>query len=166
MDAQRLNYIKQIATEAARAAAGTNLFASVMIAQAALESGNGASVLAKKYNNHFGIKASTGWMGGIAAMPTTEYIKGVAKKVVASFRAYSSLLDGFADRINFLKKKPRYAKAGVFAAPTPEAQAKALQAAGYATDPLYSQKIISIINTYNLKQYDGMVLPAVDKKKV
>jgi len=157
MDAQRLNYIKNIATSAAEAAFGTNLFPSVMIAQAALESGNGASVLAKKYNNHFGIKASTGWTGKIAALPTTEYINNVAKKVTASFRAYSSMLEGFADRINFLKKNTRYTKAGVFAAPTPEDQAKALFKAGYATDPLYATKLISIINTYNLKQYDGVV---------
>ncbi|RFZ84766.1 hypothetical protein DYU05_03940 [Mucilaginibacter terrenus] len=164
MDGQRLKYIKSIAADAVEAAAGTNLFPSVMIAQAALESGNGVSVLAKKYNNHFGIKASAGWTGAIAYLPTTEYIRNVATKVKGAFRSYSSLIDGFVDRINFLKKNSRYTKAGVFTAASPEAQAKALQAAGYATDPQYATKIVGIINSYNLKQYDTAQPEPIKKK--
>ncbi|MGN7988662.1 glycoside hydrolase family 73 protein [Pedobacter sp. 22226] len=154
MDITRKKYIESIKDAVITATSGTTLFPSVMLAQAALEGGNGASVLAKKYNNHFGIKASGSWKGLTVVMPTTEYVKGVAIKVQATFRAYASLLDSFLDRVNFLKVNSRYAKNGVFSAKTPEDQAKALQKAGYATDPNYANLIINIIKTYNLKQYD------------
>lgn len=142
MNPERTAFIKKVAPDTVTACAGKNLFPSVMLAQNILESNNGKSQLATKHNNFFGIKASNGWSGGIAQFLTTEYINGVAKKVTAAFRSYPTMLDGFKDRIRFLQVNPRYTKAGVFEANTPEEQAKALQRAGYATDPQYAKKLI------------------------
>lgn len=153
MDAQRLKFIVSIAASVISAATGTHLFPSVMLAQAAMESANGTSLLSKKYHNYFGIKQN-GWKGEVAILSTHEYIKGVKTKVNAAFRAYGSLVEGFADRIAFLQKNPRYTKAGVFKAANPQEQAKALQAAGYATDPLYAKGIIDMIRIYGLEKYD------------
>lgn len=144
------------------------LFASVAIAQAALESGFGLSGLSTKYQNYFGIKASSGWKGKTSVMKTDEYENGKKVTINSGFRVYSSLQDSIADRNNFLKVNIRYTKGGVFSAKTPEDQAKALQASGYATDPAYASKIISIINKYNLKDTDekvAVVLAEKAKKK-
>jgi flagellum-specific peptidoglycan hydrolase FlgJ len=154
VNTERQNYIKAIAMIVQAACAGAHLFPSLMIAQAILESNNGKSVLAAKHNNHFGIKASTGWTGAIATFLTWEVIKNKSVQVKANFRSYKTLWEGFADRVKFLQVNPRYAKAGVFAARTPEEQAQALLKAGYATDPNYPKKLIEIVNNYNLKQYD------------
>ncbi len=126
------------------------LFPSVVIAQAALESGWGQSELAKKYNNYFGIVADSGWKGGTIKLPGNSL----------TFRTYEDFSGSIKDHNKFLRENKRYEKAGVFSAATPEEQAAALQAAGYAgTSTTYASKIVNIINTYNLKDYD-------DKKKV
>ena len=133
---------------------GSGLFPSVLLAQAALESGWGESILAKKFNNLFGIKSDKSWKGESVILPTREVINGTSIIVDQPFRVYSDPSDSFSDRNKFLQKNPRYTKAGVFTAKTPEAQAIALQNAGYATDPGYAAAIIKIINTYDLKRFD------------
>jgi len=145
------------------------LFASVAIAQAALESGYGQSGLSLKYQNYFGIKASAGWKGKTSVMKTDEYENGKKVTINSGFRVYPSLQDSIADRNNFLKVNTRYTKGGVFSAKTPEDQAKALQASGYATDPNYAAKIIAIINQYNLRETDkkvAVIIAEKAKKKV
>ncbi len=163
MDLTRKNFILSIAADAIHACSGTNLFPSVLIAQACLEGNNGVSVLAKDYNNHFGIKASAAWTGNTIMMKTYEYINGIKKSVMAPFRAYSTLYDGFKDRCQFLIENPRYSVAGVFAASTPEAQIRAIKKSGYATDPNYENLLLGILKTYNLKQYDTQAV--LEKKK-
>ena len=133
---------------------GTGLFPSVLLAQAALESGWGQSILANKFNNLFGIKADKSWKGETVILPTREVLNGKTVTIEQPFRVYSNASDSFSDRNKFLKKNPRYTKAGVFEAKTPESQAIALQTAGYATDPGYAAAIIKIINTYDLKRFD------------
>lgn len=147
-------YIKSISAASVKACKGTGLFPSVMIAQAIFESGWGKSQLATKYNNHFGIKADKSWTGPKVNLTTMEFINGKFVSLIGAFRSYSNPAQSFADRIKFLKENPRYTKAGVFTAKTPEEQAQALQTAGYGTDPNYAKKIIDTINKYNLKQYD------------
>lgn len=149
------------AKQAALSALTSGLFPSVAIAQAALETGFGKSELSAKYNNYFGIKNSPGWKGKVVNMKTGEVLNGKNVTVTAGFRVYDSFADSIADRNNFLKVNPRYTNAGVFSAETPEAQAKALLKAGYATDPEYANKLIKLINQYNLKEVDGEA-----KKKV
>lgn len=134
---------------------GTNIFPSVKMAQMALETGWGKSKIG---NNMFGIKAvgrhSPYWTGATITAQTQEYISGSPGTYREPFRQYETIADSIKDHNHFLINNPRYRNAGVFAAATPEAQAQALQAAGYATDPRYAEKLISIINANNLKRID------------
>lgn len=134
---------------------GENIFPSVKLAQAALESGWGNHIIG---NNMFGIKASGAtspyWSGNFVSAGTSEYTNGAYTPTTSKFRRYATITDSIKDHTYFLKQNKRYEKAGVFSATTPEEQARALQKAGYATDPSYATKLISIINTYNLKKYD------------
>ncbi len=151
----RLNFINQIAALAVKSCKGTGLFASVMIAQACVETGNGTSDLSKKYYNYFGIKSSAGWKGRSVSLKTGEVINDKDVTITAAFRAYDTIQEGFADRNNFLKVNPRYTKAGVFTAQTPEDQVRAFVTAGYATGRNYDELIINIIKNYELTKYDN-----------
>src|SRR5471032_2829407 len=116
-------------------------------AQAALESGWGQREIptsdGKRSFNLFGIKAGSSWDGPTTNITTTEYANGVAKKVQASFRVYGSYVEAISDYIKLLTNNPRYAQ--VASASTPEQAAHALQKAGYATDPNYADKLVSVI---------------------
>jgi mannosyl-glycoprotein endo-beta-N-acetylglucosaminidase/stage II sporulation protein P len=151
----RIDWIKKYGPDAVAAAKDTNIFPSVMLSQAILESSGkvngvyepGQSLLSKNANNYFGIKASAGWVGPVISLKTGEFINGQYVTVTGVFRKYNTIKDSFTDYINFLKVNPRYAAAGVFSATTAQQQADALQRAGYATDPLYASKIKSIIQS-------------------
>lgn len=157
-----LDYIERVSDYAIDGARGTGIFPSVAMAQGALESGWGRSGLAKNHGNQFGIKADKSWKGPTVTMDTTEFLNGNYVTVSAQWRKYSNIEDSFRDHISFLQRNPRYAKAGVFDAKTPEEQARALQQAGYATDPGYADKLIGLIKKYNLKTLDRK---AEQKKK-
>jgi len=107
----------------------------------------GQSLLSRQANNYFGIKADPSWKGQFIELKTGEYLNGQYVSISGKFRKYATVADSFADYINFLKKNPRYTTAGVFSASTPEAQALALQKAGYATDPNYSKLIVGVMNS-------------------
>jgi flagellum-specific peptidoglycan hydrolase FlgJ len=150
------DFIKKFSLSVIEATAGSNLFPSVKMAQMALESSWGSRHIA---NNYFGIKArgqkSPFWDGSAVDARTSEVINdNTLVQITDAFRAYKSVEDSIRDHSYFLRQNPRYALAGVFESPTPEAQAKALQRAGYATDPLYAEKLISIIKTYKLETLD------------
>ena len=147
-------FIKSICSEAMSACKQTNLFPSLMIAQACLESNYGQSKLSALHHNYFGIKASAGWLGKTVTYQTQEYINGKLITVKQPFRSYPTRADGFADRVKFLQVNKRYTINGVFSSQTPEEQAKAFLKAGYATDPAYHNKLINIMQKYNLKQFD------------
>ena len=144
-----------------KAARGTPVFPSVTLAQAAIETGWGSSTVGDA-KNMFGIKAkgktNQYWTGDSVKKNTTEYIKGKKGTYKLAFRKYNSLTDSILDHNEFLKVNPRYSKA--LDATSPEMQAKLIHKAGYATDPNYSKKIISMIKKYDLKQYDDDVLAA------
>ena len=137
--------------EAARAAeAQTGIPAAFMVSQAAHETGWGRREIrhadGSNAFNLFGIKADTNWKGPTAEVTTTEYIGGVARKVVAKFRAYASYAESFADYARMMKTSPRYS--GVVANDGSAQQfAQGLQRAGYATDPAYADKLTRVINT-------------------
>jgi flagellum-specific peptidoglycan hydrolase FlgJ len=135
------------------ASMATGLFPSVTMAQAALETGWGASVVG---NNMFGIKASGAtspyWKGNSVNSNTKEVIDGQTGTYNLAFRQYADVSDSIKDHTYFLKQNGRYA--GVFSATTPEDQCRALQAAGYATDPTYANKLIQVITKYGLKDLD------------
>jgi len=123
--------------------------AAFTIGQAALESAWGESGLTKKACNLFGIKASKGWQGPTVTMMTTEHINGQDIRVPATWRSYDSWADCLLDHAEFFHVNPRYAKALQF--PHDGIRfAIEVAAAGYATDPLYAEKIIKIIHNHNL----------------
>lgn len=124
--------------------------ASLTIAQAALESKWGRSGLTRKANNLFGI-IGTGPAGSVT-MATTEYEDGRTAQVQAAFRAYHSWEESIADH-SALLKLPRYSKT---LNTDGKSAAKAVAAAGYATDPAYADKLIALMDTYKLNQYDAV----------
>lgn len=126
---------------------------SITIAQAILESGWGKSGLAKNGNNLFGIKAFSSWTGPYVEMATKEYdSSGAAYFIIAKFRAYNCWDDSVEDHSKILLQSNF---AGVIAANDYKEAAQALSRGGYATDPNYPELITSIIEQYNLNQYDN-----------
>ena len=122
--------------------------AAFTIAQAALESGWGESKLTRDANNLFGIKAHHGWPGETYEIATAEYVDGNRVMETAAFRKYSSWEASLLDHGKFLRDNPRYA--ACFAETTPEGWARAVAKAGYATDPQYASKIVTIIRQHQL----------------
>ena len=124
--------------------------ASIILAQAILESGAGRGDLAKNANNHFGIKCHIGWIG--------ESVKHDDDAAQECFRKYENPSESFQDHALFLTGRSRYATLFEFSKGDYKAWAKGLRAAGYATDPKYPDKLISYIERYNLQEYDNQVL--------
>lgn len=122
---------------------------SVLIAQAALESGWGRHV---KGNAYFGIKAH-GTKGATTQFNTTEFVNGKATSLSDSFRAYANFKEAAEDYGKFLTSNPRY-KAAFAYTNDPLKFAEQLHLAGYATDPGYAKKLKAIITTYNLLELD------------
>ncbi|WPG20040.1 flagellar assembly peptidoglycan hydrolase FlgJ [Kosakonia cowanii] len=119
----------------------------LIIAQAALESGWGKREIlteeGKPSHNLFGVKATAEWHGETTEITTTEYENGVAQKIKDKFKVYSSYAEALEDYTSLISRNPRYKN--VVKSETPEIAAKALQTAGYATDPAYAKKLINII---------------------
>lgn len=155
-------YIDRFTNAVIQATYKTGILPSIQMAQAILESGNGNSLLAKTYNNHFGIKADRSWRGLKINLPTKEVVNGQTITINQYFRWYNDPKESFKDHIQFLKENPRYTKAGVFRAKKPETQAQKLKDAGYATDPNYAAKLVSLIDQYDLRKLDQL---AAKKKK-
>lgn len=118
-----------------------------LVAQAALETGWGKSVMrnadGSSSHNLFGIKASGNWQGEQARAITSEFRGGQFVKETAAFRSYDSYQDSFHDLVTLLQSNSRYQDA-VKAADNPEQFVRELQKAGYATDPNYASKISQI----------------------
>lgn len=150
---------------------GTGIFPEIQLAVAILESSKkigsnyfvGASQLANKYNNFFGIKDSTGWNGKTVNLSTGEIVNNKPVTIKSNFRVYDSAEDSFKDFIRFLQVNQRYRKFGVFDSKGVIEQAKNLQAAGYATDPEYSKKLISIAEKIKgiLPEKKDIVIPII-----
>lgn len=127
--------------------------ASVTLAQGILESANGQSQLAKKENNHFGIKASKSWLdsGGRYGLYTDD-------KPNEKFCSYDSVGDSYTHHSQFLKNNSRYAACFRLAADDYRGWAQGLDKAGYATAGSYAPALISIIERNDLQKYDRMVM--------
>lgn len=147
------DFINEIAQAAQQSALKTKVPASFVIAEGALESGWGASMLATKGMNLFGVKADASWKGATISINTREFLRGKWVMVPALWRQYSSWLDCISDHASFLLDNERYKPA--FAHSNDAlAFTKAVAAAGYATDPNYASKIIAVINANKLIQLD------------
>jgi flagellar rod assembly protein/muramidase FlgJ len=146
------DFIAAIAPAAHASAAHTKIPPSFTIAQAALESGWGKSQLAREAFNLFGVKADASWHGAVLELPTKEFIGGQWVTEVARWRRYPGWLECLDDHARFLTDNPRYRPAFQFQ--DGRRFASAVAAAGYATDPTYSAKIISIIQFRGLAALD------------
>lgn len=147
------DFVNQMLPHAMQASAATGVPPQLMLGQAALESGWGKREIrlgdGSNSYNLFGIKANAGWHGKVAEVMTTEYKNGVATKQLEKFRAYPSYAAAFSDYANMLSSNPRYA--GVMQnADSPAAMAQSLQKSGYATDPHYAEKLVSIMRKMNV----------------
>ena len=140
-----VSYIEQWKATALAQQAQYGIPASITLAQGLLESGAGQSDLATRANNHFGIKCHSDWTGG-------TFTKDDDKRDEC-FRSYAKADDSFRDHSLFLKRK-RYEVLFTYDIKDYKAWANGLKACGYATDPGYPQKLIRIIETYDLANLD------------
>lgn len=132
---------------------GFPLYSSVVIAQAILETGWGKSNLMMKANAVFGIKATQNWKGKVYNAKTWEVYEGQVYNITDCFRAYNSIEESVSDYFDLITKTDRYRKACI--SQNARECIQAIKDGGYATDPLYVDKIMSIINGYNLTKYDN-----------
>lgn len=126
--------------------------ASIKLAQAILESNAGSSSLAQDANNHFGIKCGGSWSGKKMYRKDDDYRKG--KLIKSCFRAYPSAESSFIAHTDFLSNQPRYAFLFRLDPTNYKSWARGLKKAGYASDPNYDRRLISIIESYKLDQFD------------
>lgn len=149
-----INTYKELAiTEMLR----TGVPASIKLAQGILESQSGESDLAKKSNNHFGIKCKTEWTGDKTYHDDDE--RGEC------FRVYPSVADSYKDHSDFLRSRPHYAFLFQINPTNAEAWAKGLKKAGYATSSTYPQRLLKVINDYHLQQYSLLALARKENDK-
>ncbi|WP_283679077.1 glycoside hydrolase family 73 protein [Lentilactobacillus sp. Marseille-Q4993] len=153
---QQKKFIRKIAPTAQRLQGQYNVLPSITIAQAILESQWGESKLASEYNNLFGVKAQNGKHDSVY-MNTQEFVDGKYITVKARFQVYGSYAESLSDHAKLLAQGTKWNSQqyiDVLQADNYLEAAKALQKDGYATDPAYTEKLISIIKKYKLYQYD------------
>lgn len=141
-----LSYIEQYHQLAEKQEKEHRIPASIVLAQGLLESGAGQSDFAKQSNNHFGIKCNNDWTG--------QKIYHDDDQKSECFRKYDQVLDSYEDHAIFLKNRTRYSFLFNLAPTDYEGWAQGLKKAGYATDPTYAYKLISIIEGYDLHRFD------------
>lgn len=138
-------YIDQFASLAKEQMKKYGVPASITLAQGILESGNGNSELAKKANNHFGIKCHSTWEGERVYFDDDEKNE--------CFRKYNNVRDSYEDHSLFLKK-PRYEELFELKITDYKGWAEGLKKCGYATSPTYATQLIQLIEKYGLDKYD------------
>lgn len=124
--------------------------ASITLAQGILESGAGTGLLCRVANNHFGIKCHKEWTG--------EYVRHDDDAAQECFRKYDEPGQSYRDHSLFLTSRPWYAPLFKLEKSDYKGWARGLKKSGYATDPKYPEKLIGIIERYQLHQYDAKVL--------
>ena len=139
-------YIKKYRELAVEEMKKYHIPASITLAQGLLESGAGQSALARKSNNHFGIKCGSDWYG--KTVSHDDDARGEC------FRAYKHPKDSYEDHSKFLVGRPRYASLFNLNITDYRGWARGLKKAGYATNPRYADQLIGIIELYELYKYD------------
>lgn len=145
-----LEYIEKFQEEALGQMERYRIPASITLAQGLLESGAGRSTLARKANNHFGIKCGGDWTG------RRTYHDDDARG--ECFRAYKHVKDSYEDHSRFLATKRRYAFLFDLKLTDYKGWARGLKKAGYATSPTYANQLIALIELYGLDRFDQGVL--------
>lgn len=147
-------FVDRMWPHALQASRETGVPAQFILGQAVLESGWGRAEPRGENGtpsyNLFGIKAGSSWPGPTVRAPTTEYVNGEPRATSAEFRAYSSYGEAFLDYARTLKSQPRYASA-LIEGNDAAAFARGLQQGGYATDPMYADKLQRVINSAALR---------------
>jgi LysM repeat protein len=140
------DYIQMYAPSAKQEMMRSGVPAAITLAQGILESESGNSELAQKSNNHFGIKCKSNWEG--AKVYHNDDARGEC------FRKYETVEESYKDHSDFLKANARYAFLFNLNPDDYKGWAKGLKQAGYATNPVYAQKLIDLIEKYNLQQFN------------
>jgi flagellum-specific peptidoglycan hydrolase FlgJ len=143
-------YIEEFAQMAQYEMRAFGIPASITLAQGILESGSGKGQLTQKTNNHFGIKCHSGWQG--------EYDFHDDDAKGECFRKYTHPMFSFRDHSIFLASRSRYRFLFNYRRDDYKKWAYGLRKAGYATDKQYPQKLIALIERYNLDAYDEEVV--------
>ncbi|MBB1383110.1 flagellar assembly peptidoglycan hydrolase FlgJ [Shewanella sp. SR41-2] len=158
------HFISVLYPHAEKAAKSLGTSAEVLIAQSALETGWGQKVVRRNdgtmSHNLFNIKADKRWQGDKTSVNTLEFEKGIAVQQKADFRMYDNLEQSFNDFVSFISQGDRYQDARKVAA-EPTQFIKALQKAGYATDPQYANKVINVMKS--VKEGLKSILPVETK---
>lgn len=147
-------FVTRVWPHAVEVSRSTGISPQFLVAHSALESGWGKSEIRRadgsSSHNLFGIKAGSNWTGPTVSATTTEYVDGKPQQVVERFRAYASYEASFRDYADLLRNNARYSS--VIGSQNGTEFAKGLQQAGYATDPMYADKLSRIINGPTLRQ--------------
>ena len=148
------DFVNRVWPHAVEAANSIGVPPHFLVAHSALESGWGKSEI-KMANgvpsyNLFGVKAGRSWQGPSVEVKTTEYVNGVAQTSYEKFRVYGSYAESFRDYANLLRGNSRFS--GVLGQQDGTQFARSLQQSGYATDPMYADKLSRIINGTTLRQ--------------
>ncbi|EGP4802100.1 glycoside hydrolase family 73 protein [Enterococcus faecium] len=148
-------FIERLVPHAQELQDGYGVLPSIILGQAILESNWGKSTLASKYNNLFGIKAYGDQKK--VSLETKEFVNEEWITIQGDFKVYDSWEQSMDDHTQLFVQGVDWNPAlyeKVITATNYQEAAQALQDAGYATDPGYAQKIIQVIETYQLNQYD------------
>lgn len=154
---QKRAFIEQLAPTAQELEHTYGILPSVILAQAALESNYGHSELARQYYNLFGVKTEASDPNGVNFV-TDEYVDGEWIEITDRFKVYSSWEESLRKHSELLYYGTSWDEhfySDVLEGRNYKAQAKGLQSAGYATDPVYANKIIEVIEYWQLDQYDA-----------
>jgi len=139
--------------------------ASIIMAQAIIESNGGVSTLARESNNHFGIKCKSYWTGRAHYHPDDDR-DAHGKLIPSCFRKYDSVQASYADHSDFLMGTSHYKVLFHYDKTEYEQWAKGLQLCGYASDPAYADKLIRTVKLYNLHELDYYTIQYVDPSKL
>ena len=148
------DFVDRIWPHAVEAAKAIGVPPQFLVAHSALESAWGKSEIrapdGSPTYNLFGVKAGRNWQGPTVEVQTTEYVNGVAQSSREKFRVYGSYAESFRDYTNLLRGNARFS--GVLGQQDGTQFARSLQQSGYATDPMYADKLARIINGTTLRQ--------------
>ncbi len=147
-------FVGRVWPHAVEASRSTGVPPQFLVAHSALESGWGKSEIKRAdgspSHNLFGIKAGKSWTGQTVEATTTEYVDGQPRQSVERFRAYGSYQEAFSDYASLLRNNSRYS--AVIGSQDGTEFARRMQQAGYATDPMYADKLSRIINGPTMRQ--------------
>lgn len=148
------SFIRDIFPQAKSAAKTLGISPGLLVAQSALETGWGKHVMTRSDGssafNLFGIKAGANWQGDTVIKPTQEFRNGVMQTEMAHFRAYNSVSESLNDYVSFIQSNARYQPALEHGG-NDNHYIEALHKAGYATDPEYADKVLSILQRSQLQ---------------